>query len=70
MKHIVTQMLSLVAVGFLKISLCTACFSLLISSEKKKKVIFLLRKQFNILDWLQATTPNYILYILNRILVI
>lgn len=60
MKHIVTQTLSLVAVVFLKISLCTACFSLLISSEKKK-VTFLLKKQFNILDWLQATTPNYIL---------
>lgn len=61
MKHIVTQMLSLVGVGFLKISLCTACFFLLITSGKKKKVTFLLKKQFNILDWLQATTPNYIL---------
>lgn len=34
MKHIVTQMLLLVGAGFLKTSLSTVCFSLLISSEK------------------------------------
>lgn len=60
-------MLSLLGVGFLKISLSTICFSLLISSEK----ILLLKKAFNIRDSIpgcKLLLQTIFYNILNRIL--